>query len=103
VDYPIWWRVRKPSCLILVMSFADGSRKPIQFVLQPGHTTDIWVYPWDDSGIGSYFAANEAEWRTGNRPSLINVQLLITPFDWISVVPDSVTVEAVEAVRVSLS
>ncbi len=102
VDYPIWWRVRKPSCLTLVMSFADGSRKPIQFVLQPGHTADIWVYPWDDSRMGSYFAPNEAEWRKEDRPSLIDVQLLITPFDWISVVPDSVTVEAVEAVRVSL-
>jgi hypothetical protein len=103
VDYPVWWRLRKPSCLTLVMLFADGSRKPIQMVLQPGRTTDIWVYPWDDSGMANYFSADEADWRTGNRPALTDLQLLITPFDWISVVPNSVTVESVEAVRVSLS
>jgi hypothetical protein len=103
VDYPGWWRLRKPSCLTLVMSFADGSRKPIQLVLPPGHVTDIWVYPWDDSGMATYFATDEADWRPRNRPALTGLQLLITPFDWISVVPNRLTVESVEAVRVSLS
>ena len=85
------------------MSFADGSRKPIQLILPPNHATDLWVYPWDDSEMGAYFAADEADWRTGNRPALTDLQLLVTPFDWISVVPNSVTVEAIEAVRVGFS
>ncbi len=52
VDYPAWWRLRKPSAYVLQMSFADGSQKSIQFVLQPDHSTDIWVYPWEDETLG---------------------------------------------------
>ena len=102
VDYPIWWGVRKPSCLTLLMSFADGSQKPIQFVLQPGRATDIWVYPWAEADMAEYFSADQAQWRTKNRPALTGLQLLVTPFDWISVVPNGVAVESIEAVQVDL-
>ena len=101
LDYPFWWKVRKPSCLTLVMYNADGSQKPIQFVLRPGPATDIWVFPWDESGMTEYFSNDPADWHPRNRPALLRLQLLITPFDWISVVPNSVTVESIDAVQVS--
>src|SRR5215469_7956054 len=102
LDYPAWWRVRKPSCLTLQMSFADSSEKSIQFVVEPNRSTDVWVYPWDDRDMADYFQPGEADWPRRQRPALANINLLITPFDWISVVPRSVTVESVEAVRLSM-
>ena len=102
VDYPFWWRLRKPSAYVVQMSFADGSQKSLQFVLQPGRATDIWVYPWDDETLGSYFSSDEVHWRAPNRPAVASLKLLVTPHDWISVVPKSVAVESIEAVRVDL-
>ncbi len=102
VNYPPWWRLRKPSCLTLQMSFANGSEKSLQFLIQPNHATDIWVYPWSDQEMGRYFSANEADWPREGRSPLSRLSLLITPFDWISVVPGSVSVEGVAAVRIDL-
>lgn len=103
VNYPLPWRLRKPSRLTLQMSFVDGSQKLIQFAVEPNRSSDIWVYPWDEKKMGSYFSNDESQWRSGSRPALTGLQLLITPFDWISVVPKSVSVANVEAVRVSLT
>lgn len=102
VDYPFWWKLRKPSCYTLQISLADGSQKSIQFVARPDHPTDIWAYPWDEETLANYFRPDEGQWRTANRPAITSLRLLITPFDWISVVPDRVSVESVEAVRIDL-
>jgi hypothetical protein len=102
VNYPPWWRLRKPSCLTLQMSFANGSEKSMQFVVEPNHATDVWVYPWNDQEMGHYFSANEADWPREGRSALTRLDLLITPFDWISVAPGSVNVEGVAAVRLDL-
>lgn len=102
VDYPVWWRMRKPSCLTLKMSFADGSQKALQFVLQPDQISDIWIYPWQEEEMGRYFGADQNQWRAPNRPAPTKLELLVTPFDWISVVPNRVTVESIAAVRVDL-
>jgi hypothetical protein len=102
LDYPAWWRVRKPSCLTLRMLFADGSKKSIQFVVEPNRSTDIWVYPWDDRSMGDYFQQNEADWPRQSHPALVAMNLLITPFDWISVVPNSAMIESIEAIRWSI-
>jgi hypothetical protein len=102
VDYPLWWRLRKPSCLTMQMSFADGSQKSVQFVVEPNRSSDVWVYPWDDKEMGRYFLPDESQWRLENRPALVRLELLITPFDWISVRPRSVSIESVEGVRISL-
>lgn len=102
LDYPWWWRLRKPSKLTLKMSFADGSDKSIEFVVEPNRRTDIWVYPWDDYQMGNYFLADESDWRPQDQPAIIGLKLFITPFDWISVVPQSLSVQQVDAVRASI-
>ncbi len=102
VDYPQWWRLRKPSCLTMEMSFADGSQKSVQFVVEPNRTSVVWIYPWDDKGMGRYFLVDESQWHPESRPALVGIKLLITPFDWISVRPSSVSIDSVEAVRLGL-
>jgi hypothetical protein len=101
IDYPVWWRMRKPSCLTLEMYFADGSRKPMQLAVPPNQATDIWVYPGDEKDMVSYFSSDQTQWRP-NRPALTGLRLLVTPYDWISVVPNSVSVESIEAIQVGL-
>ena len=101
VDYPPWWKLRKPSCLTLQMSFADGSAKLLQFVAEPNRISRVWAYPWDDKEMGRYFLPEESQWRAENRPALVGLKLVVTPFDWISVRPRQRSrIETVEAVRV---
>jgi hypothetical protein len=102
VDYPFWWRFRKPSCLTLQMSFADGSQKSIQFVLEPNRTSDVWVYPWNEEDMGRYFSSDKSAWRQSQRPLLTHLRLLVTPFDWLSVTPTRVAIDCVKAVRLLL-
>lgn len=82
------------------MSFADGSAKLLQFVVEPNRISDVWAYPWDDKEMGRYFLPEESQWRAENRPALVRLKLVVTPFDWISVRPSRIEIESVEAVRV---
>ena len=102
LDYPPWWGLRKPSKLTLLMSFASGKQKPVEFVLQPGRTGEIWIYPWDDAAMAAYFADDWQHWPSTGGAGLTGLKLLITPFDWISAMPKSVVIESVEAVRMDL-
>jgi hypothetical protein len=99
LTYPLWWRLRKPSKLTLQISLADGTEKPVEFVIEPNRSRDIWIYPWRDQELGNYFADDPRAWRTGTRPAVTGVKLLISPIDGISVVPSSVNVERIDAVR----
>ncbi len=101
VKYPVWWRLRKPSKLALELSFADGTERSVRFVLQPNHASEVWIYPWDAEKMGGYFSGDETQWRPESRARLTGLKLLVTPYDWISVVPTSVTVESVEAVELT--
>jgi hypothetical protein len=103
VNYPLWWKVRKPSCLTLEMSFDDSSNKSIQLVVEPNRLNDVWVYAWDDSDLRRYFFENESQWRIGSRVALTNINLLVTPFDWISVEPTTVAIEGISAVQVDIT
>lgn len=102
VDYPWWWRVRKPSELTLRISFGDGSEKSIAFVMPPNRTCDLWFYPWDDRTMIGYFSSDAALWRLGNRPSIAGLTLGVRPFDWISALPSSISIERIEAVRLGM-
>lgn len=99
VNYAFWWKMRKPSSLALFISLGDGSRKAIHFVVEPNRDSEVWVYPWDPKEMGGYFFDNFRRPISGPISSLT---LLIEPFDWISVSPESVSIDAVDAVRVSL-
>ena len=102
VDYPFWWRLRKPSKMTLLFSFANGNQKPVQFVLQPDRLNEVWIHIWDDSELAAYFSNDPRQWPKKDRSALIDLKLLVTPFDWISVAPKSVTIESIDAVRFEL-
>ena len=69
--------------------------------MQPNRNNDIWIYPWDDKQMGDYFLPDKSQWRSGNRPAITAMTLLVTPIDWLSVVPRSVVIESVGAVRLN--
>jgi len=101
-DYPAWWRVRKPSKLILRLSLAGGMEKSVQFIVEPNRTSDIWVYPGDEQELGAYFSDDEARWRSGGRPEVTGLTLLVAPYDWLSVAPESVTIESIAVVHLKM-
>lgn len=102
VTYSAWWKIRKPSQVSLQITFADGSRKRLPFLVEPNRTSEVWLYPWDEAEMGSYFAADESEWRLTKHPAIVGLKLLITRHDWISVVPGRVFIESITAVQISM-
>lgn len=103
VAYSPLWKLRKPERLQLEITRADGSRNLSSFVLEPNVSTEVWFYPWNPGELGNYFAADESRWREGVRPAIVGLRLLITPLDWVSQTPQSVTLEAADAVRFSIT
>ena len=81
---------------------ADGSRKVVAFVVPPNQSTDVWFYPWDNEMVG-YLSPNEENWHAGTRSPITHLQLRISPMDWVSVIPASVSVEGVDAVQLKLA
>ena len=99
VNYGLWWKIRKPSALTLLISFADRSSKSIRFVVEPNHYSEVWIYPWDAKLMGGYFSSDYSEPPPGS--PITNLTLLVEPFDWISVSPESVSIGSVDAVRIN--
>jgi hypothetical protein len=100
VDYPFWWKLRKPSSLAVLIHYADRSWRLVSFVVEPNHDSEVWVYPGRTKDMGGYFSDDASQWPAVSPPTRLAV--LITPFDWVSVSPQSVTIEAVNAVRLGL-
>ena len=103
LEYPFWWQMRKPSRLTLRMTFDNGTQKSIHFVVPPNHTSDVWIYPWDDRSMIGYFSINPAQWRLGPRSSVTALTLMVEPFDWVSVTPSNISIESVEAIRLGMN
>lgn len=103
VHYPVWWKLRKPERLQLLIQRADGSRDVQWVVLQPNVSTEIWFYPWDAPDLAEYFDADAGKWRLNSRPAIIGLQILATPLDWVSEQPEAITIEAADAVRLVMS
>ncbi len=97
VDYPVWWKLRKPSSLAVLIHYADRSWRLVSFVVEPNRDSEVWVYPGHAKDMGGYFSDDASQWPGVSPPT--NLAVLITPFDWVSVSPQSVTIEAVNAVR----
>jgi hypothetical protein len=102
VPYDPQWHLRKPERLRLKITRADGSHDVQSFVVEPNRSSDIWFHPWKPADLAYYFGGDESLWRRASRPAITGAQLLVEPFDWVSVKPDSLEVEAADAVRVSL-
>ena len=102
VHYGFMMKLRKPERLQIEITRADGSREVRAFVVEPNVPSDVWVYPWSDSGLSGYFGADESQWRSGPRPAINHLRLLLTPVDWVSQQPDSITIESAEAVKISM-
>jgi hypothetical protein len=103
VHYPVWWKLRKPERLQLVIQRADGSRDLQWVVLPPNVSTEIWFYPWKAPDLAEYFNADSGKWRLNSRPPVVRLQLLATPLDWVSEQPEAITIEAADAVRLVMS
>lgn len=102
VNYGPLWKIRKPERLQLEITLADGSRSLRTFVVEPNVSSTVWFYPWNEAELWRYFQADESQWRVSPRPAVTNLRLLITPMDWISQQPESVVIEAADAVRFGL-
>ena len=102
VRYSFWWKLRKPERLQLEITRADGSRDLRSFIVEPNTESEVWFFPWSESDLACYFDADETHWRAGPRPAITNLRLWTTPLDWVSVQPDAVIVQAVDAVKFSL-
>jgi hypothetical protein len=101
--YSLWWKLRKPSRLVLELEHADGSYERKPFIVDPNVSSEVWFYPWNDAELSAYFNADESGWRPGSRPAVTRLRLLVMPLDWVSVQPDSIDVQSAEAVRMSVS
>ena len=103
VTYSFLWKLRKPERMQLEITRADGSRDFQWFVLQPNVSNEAWFYPWRPPDLVRYFDADESHWRASPRPAITRLRLLATPLDWVSQQPSEIAVEAVDAVRLTLS
>jgi hypothetical protein len=103
VHYSVWWRWRKPARLVLEIERADASVDLKPFIVQPNVPSEVWFYPWDDVDLAHYFDTDESHWRTGSRPAIAHLRLLVMPLDWVSVQPDMIEVQSADAVKFSMA
>jgi hypothetical protein len=103
VHYPVWWKLRKPERLQLEITRADGSRDLQWVVLPPNTPTDIWFFPWAAPDLAAYFNSDSGQWRMNSRPAITRLRLIATPLDWVSQQPESITVEAADAVKLVMA
>jgi hypothetical protein len=101
VGHSFWWKLRKPQRLQLEITRADGSRDLKSFLAEPNQWNDVWFYPWQESDLVRYFQPNESLWRPVVRPSITHLRLWVTPFDWVSAVPDDVSISSADGVKLS--
>ncbi len=102
VHYGPTWRLRKPERLQLEITRSDGSRDVQWFILQPNVSTEVWFYPWRGPELANYFAGDESQWRPAPRPAITNLRILNAPLDWVSLQPESITIESADAVRLAM-
>jgi hypothetical protein len=103
VHYGFWLKLRKPERLQLEITLADGTLNVQSFVVEPNVSSEIWFYPWNDADLAQYFDPDETRWRVGTRPAITRLRLLVMPLDWVSVQPDMIEVQSVEAIRFDMA
>ena len=103
VHYSLLWKIRKPERLVLEIERADSSDDLKPFIVQPNVSSDVWFYPWDDTDLAHYFGADETRWRTGARPAITHLRILVMPLDWVSVQPEMIEVQSVDAIKFGMA
>jgi hypothetical protein len=103
VHYRVWWKLRKPALPMVEIQRSDSTLTRKRFIVEPNVSSEVWFYPWDDSDLAHYFDPTETSWRTGSRPAISHLRLLVMPLDWVSVQPDMIEVQSVDAVSFSMA
>ena len=103
VRYSAFWKLRKPERMQVEITRGDGSQTLQWFVLPPNVVTEIWFYPWSPPDLVHYFDADESHWRPNPRSAITRLRLIATPLDWVSQTPDAITLEAADAVWLTMS
>ena len=101
--YGALWKLRKPERLQLEIDRTDGSRDLQSFVVEPNVSSEVWFYPWNQADLAHYFADDENRWRSGSRPPVTHLRVLVTPLDWVSQQPDAIVIESADAVRLGMN
>jgi len=103
VEYPIWWKLRKPSAVAVLLQLSDGSVKTAYVVFPPNKDTELWIFPWNEADLSWYFLPDPRQWRGGSaRPSVTRLAISTEPHDSISVLPTAIEVRKVQAVSLAL-
>ena len=102
VHYGPLWKLRKPERMQVEITRADGSQNLQWFVLAPNVSTEVWFYPWSAPDLVHYFDAEEGRWRSSPRSAITRLRLIATPLDWVSQTPDAITLEAADAVTLTM-
>ncbi len=104
VNYPLRWRLLKPSRLLVGLQLADGTRKNTLVIVEPNRTYNLWIYPWRDANLKNYFSPAESAWRaSGARPPVEKVWITPYRLDHYSVDPADISVDRMQAVGLSLA
>jgi len=65
--------------------------------------SEFWIYPWDETQVWKYFLPDPKQWRSGNhRSAVTHLEIGVSPFDGISVLPSSIEVRKADAVSINL-
>jgi hypothetical protein len=102
VHYGPLWKLRKPERMQIEITRADGSQTLQWFVLPPNVSTEIWFYPWSAPDLVHYFDTDESHWRPNPGSAITRLRLIATPLDWVSQTPDAITLEAADAISVTM-
>ena len=98
LHYSPLWKLRKPARVAVELKLADGSSKRTYLAVPPNTPYDAWIFPWDEGSLGKFLDPLEANWRGSVRPPVVGVKIIIETPDWISMLPERVTVLGAEAV-----
>lgn len=104
IDYPFWWRMVKPSSTTAVLKFSDGTLKTALLAVQPDRSDEVWIFPGDERHLKDYFQPDSSRWRPGLHgvATVRAIQLRSQPYDFMSVAPQRVEIDAVDAIELNM-
>ena len=103
-DYSPLWKLAKASAVTITLELADGSSKAARVAVEPDRLADVWIYPWDEVNLRSYFHADAGHWKEPGvpMPAVRSLTVRTVPHDPLSVRPRLVEVESLEGIELRL-